>query len=166
MPDPGTHHGMLAAATEPGWLYLDGTHNRGPVTSRELVSLIASGRLARDTLVWTEGRPSWTPALSVPELSGSLPPPIPVEAIRAARERRWTFRETLRVLVAFSIATVFELSRSFSAEGFGGAIGLMLIPIIAGLALDGRKGRWRGFSQWVLWGTVLFLLIEIFTGPK
>jgi hypothetical protein len=52
----------------------------GPYDLQSLSSQIASGKLSRQTLVWTEGMASWTPAGQVPileKLFAGTPPPIP-----------------------------------------------------------------------------------------
>lgn len=55
----------------------------GPFDMQALYSQAASGRLMRQTLVWTKGMDQWTQAGQVPALAGifsSVPPPIPPEA--------------------------------------------------------------------------------------
>lgn len=52
----------------------------GPFDSATLASMVASGKLARASLVWRQGMPAWSAAESIPELSGffgSVPPPLP-----------------------------------------------------------------------------------------
>lgn len=61
------------------FLGLDGKQV-GPFDSATLAQMASSGRFTRETLVWKQGMPSWTPASSVSELSsifGSVPPPLP-----------------------------------------------------------------------------------------
>jgi membrane protease subunit (stomatin/prohibitin family) len=55
----------------------------GPFDMQTLYSQAASGRLMRQTLVWTQGMDQWTQAGQIPALAGifsSVPPPIPPEA--------------------------------------------------------------------------------------
>jgi len=52
----------------------------GPFDMQTLSSQAASGRLTRETLVWTQGMAQWTAAGQVPALAGILanvPPPLP-----------------------------------------------------------------------------------------
>jgi membrane protease subunit (stomatin/prohibitin family) len=52
----------------------------GPYDLQSLSSQIASGKMSRQTLVWTEGMTNWTPAGQVPileKLFAGTPPPIP-----------------------------------------------------------------------------------------
>ena len=55
----------------------------GPFDISLLPDKITAGTLTRDTMVWTNGMPSWTAAGLVPELSGlfkEVPPPLPPKA--------------------------------------------------------------------------------------
>jgi membrane protease subunit (stomatin/prohibitin family) len=52
----------------------------GPFTSAQLAQAIASGRVGRDSLVWSPGMNEWAAASAVPSLQGlfaASPPPIP-----------------------------------------------------------------------------------------
>lgn len=54
----------------------------GPHSMDELTSLATAGQLTRQTLVWRNGMPQWSPASSVSELSNlfaNVPPPLPTE---------------------------------------------------------------------------------------
>lgn len=55
----------------------------GPFDAEALKQQIASGRLTRESLVWKEGMPEWTPAAEVADVSklfGAVPPPVPPRA--------------------------------------------------------------------------------------
>lgn len=52
------------------WNYAESDQSKGPVSEDELIQLIQSGRLPRNTLVWTEGQADWQPAS---EIAGLLP---------------------------------------------------------------------------------------------
>lgn len=55
----------------------------GPLAPAELSARIAKGELTRETLVWREGMPAWTPAAQVPDVAalfGAVPPPLPPQA--------------------------------------------------------------------------------------
>jgi len=60
------------------WHYAFSASDQHTVSKNEIPGLIQSGVIRRDTKVWTEGMPSWTPAGEIfPELfSGSTPPPL------------------------------------------------------------------------------------------
>jgi uncharacterized RDD family membrane protein YckC len=49
------------------WFYAVGGRQQGPVSTEQLMALLASGQLSPGDLVWTEGMPEWLPAASVPE---------------------------------------------------------------------------------------------------
>ncbi len=66
------------------WYYLLNQEAKGPVEFATLTSLAASGAIKRETLVWKQGLPAWTPASDVPGLfldvaahAASPPPPPP-----------------------------------------------------------------------------------------
>ena len=74
------------------WFERDGQRG-GPVTEAELLSLIAQGDLAPETLIWRDGLPDWTPLRSVQELAFQLPPnppppPPPLPSPRPLAPRR------------------------------------------------------------------------------
>jgi len=52
----------------------------GPFDTNALQQKVQAGQMTRETLVWKEGMPEWTPAGQVPELQAlftSVPPPLP-----------------------------------------------------------------------------------------
>jgi uncharacterized membrane protein len=61
------------------WKYSKNGQSCGPVETDELKSLITSGQLPPDTLVWKEGMPNWIAAGTLPEFTGLVPavPPPP-----------------------------------------------------------------------------------------
>lgn len=60
----------------PMWYYQQGTERKGPVDEATIRSLISSGVISIDTLVWTEGMPSWV-ALQQTSLAAGMPVPPP-----------------------------------------------------------------------------------------
>ncbi len=57
-----------------------GGQQAGPFDVNQLRQMAASGNLTRETLIWKQGMPQWTPAGSVPEVAqvfGHVPPPLP-----------------------------------------------------------------------------------------
>lgn len=63
------------------WWYAEGSEQRGPISREELSTLLEGGKVRADTLVWTSGMATWTPAGLVPELGAQAKPPAE-EAIR------------------------------------------------------------------------------------
>jgi uncharacterized RDD family membrane protein YckC len=43
------------------WHYLEGSEQRGPVTDADLDTLVRTGKVGQDTLVWHEGLAEWLP---------------------------------------------------------------------------------------------------------
>jgi len=64
----------------PEWYYVAEGTPVGPVPLEDLASLISSGRLPTDVLVWRVGLPQWATAASQPEIASRVPPPIPLHA--------------------------------------------------------------------------------------
>lgn len=50
------------------WYFADGDEERGPVTEAQIRTLIGTGNLKADDLVWREGMDDWQPAGEVPGL--------------------------------------------------------------------------------------------------
>ena len=59
---------------ESTWYFAVGDEERGPVTEAQIRTLIGTGNLTRDDLVWREGLSDWTPAGEVPGLFDKEPP--------------------------------------------------------------------------------------------
>lgn len=63
------------------WYFGINGQNVGPLTLDVAKQLVAMGQLKADTLAWTTGMASWTPAGQVPSLAGLFgaggPPPLP-----------------------------------------------------------------------------------------
>lgn len=65
------------------WFYVDSERQRHQITEDQLQSLVASGVIRRETIVWCEGMPQWTPAAqAVGHLFGAAPatPPPSIPA--------------------------------------------------------------------------------------
>ena len=54
------------------WYYAQNNQQLGPVTLEALRGMAASGQLAPDNLVWTQGMAQWLPARTVPEVSDAF----------------------------------------------------------------------------------------------
>lgn len=80
------HHAPAMAAPPPlptaqQWYFGINGQNVGPLTLEVARQLVAMGQLKADTLAWTTGMTSWTPAGQVPSLTALFgaggPPPLP-----------------------------------------------------------------------------------------
>jgi hypothetical protein len=83
-PMMGSVAGAAPAAAPPplpaAWHVAENGQPVGPVPLAQLGEWVASGRLTRQTLVWSGGMAQWAPAGQVPQLAGlfpSTPPPVP-----------------------------------------------------------------------------------------
>lgn len=56
------------------WHYMKNGTQNGPASVDEVRSLLSSGALPGDALVWREGLAGWVPANSLPEFSGAAQP--------------------------------------------------------------------------------------------
>ena len=59
------------------WYYAEGGQSLGPVSDDEFQSLVSSGKIGSDTLVWHDGMEDWLPHSQVGQTT-------PAEAPRAA----------------------------------------------------------------------------------
>ncbi len=67
------------------WIYVVGGQRHGPLSAREIATLISGDRLAAHTLVWKPGMSEWRSACDVHEIAGYCPPPLP-DAIARVRQ--------------------------------------------------------------------------------
>lgn len=70
------------------WYYLDANQQQVPADESELGTLLQSGTIAADTMVWNESLPEWVAARDLfpdwfPEASAPEPGPAPAVALRA-----------------------------------------------------------------------------------
>jgi hypothetical protein len=78
-PAPGGPAAPPAADATEWYAERDG-QRVGPLPRTELATMVTSGQVTAQTLVWREGMGEWTPAGSVPELGEDfkkVPPPLP-----------------------------------------------------------------------------------------
>lgn len=76
----GTGAAMPSLAPAAPWHVAENGAPVGPFTGAQLAQAIASGRVTRESLVWSPGMAQWQPAEQVPMLRGlfaATPPPIP-----------------------------------------------------------------------------------------
>jgi hypothetical protein len=62
------------------WFYAENETRNGPVSESQLASLVASGKISRDTLVWNQSMTDWKPAGSTAFFppGAQSPPEIPL----------------------------------------------------------------------------------------
>lgn len=67
------------------YYYAENGEQRGPVPVAQIKTLIASGVIKRDSLVWRDGFAEWQAAATDPQIAGlfSQAPPIPTNAVTA-----------------------------------------------------------------------------------
>ncbi len=64
----------------PVWHLAENGQSLGPFSHQQLAAMCASGRIQRDSLVWTAGMAGWSAAGQVPQLAtlfAATPPPMP-----------------------------------------------------------------------------------------
>jgi uncharacterized membrane protein len=61
----------------------DGAQN-GPATTEDIKSLISSGTIKADSLVWRDGLPSWVAANTLSEFADVAPPVLPTPPVVAS----------------------------------------------------------------------------------
>lgn len=111
------------------WKYSKNGQSCGPVETDELKSLITSGQLPPDTLVWKEGMPNWIAAGTLPEFSGLVPvatPPVPTPGPRPTPASPSSEPPVPGVL---SEAEDIEKNKIFAILAYLGI--LFLVPLLA-----------------------------------
>lgn len=85
------------------WYYILKNQTVGPVSEQQLIALISSGKLAKDTPIWKQGMAGWLPASYSPlaasisasagaspqQPAGPAPTPQPVQAAAASPLPAW-----------------------------------------------------------------------------
>ena len=61
-----------SAADNGGWHYTKGRNSLGPISSQELRTMLATGRLLGSDRVWNETMSDWVPAGDLPQFMGSV----------------------------------------------------------------------------------------------
>jgi hypothetical protein len=101
--------------TQDTWFYTMHGKRVGPVRLQEITDLLVAGRLPTSTMVWTAGLSGWVPASKVPEITSSLPPPIPPpDRYNRPRGYLTSCTNCRRRLVAFSYRD--QAGRVFCSE--------------------------------------------------
>jgi type II secretory pathway pseudopilin PulG len=158
------------------WYHGESGRQEGPLTSDELKTLLASGRLGPATLVWREGMGDWLPVSQVPELapaSGAAPlPPMPAPPMPAApaaaptRERPWLL-SILAVLWIVCGVIAVAAGCWLLLSGLGGENADEVQLAGGGLAVLGLLSLLAGMGTWVLSkaGWVLAVVMALLALP-
>jgi hypothetical protein len=106
------------------WYFADGDEERGPVTEAQIRTLIGTGNLHAEDLVWREGLDDWMPAGEVPGLFGNGPSTAeaPFPAGRTRLERQATAADSGRQKRGLTQkgATHLAIDRTVSANILNG----------------------------------------------
>lgn len=114
------------------WWYQDGGVKNGPVTQATLNEMLAQGRLASDTAVWTASMAGWGPIGAQQEFAGAIEDPM------ANPWRRWLARLFdlwwQAPLVFLALGSVLRLAwpafvRWIDTPFAGKLFGLLCIPV-------------------------------------
>jgi len=158
---------------DPLWFYLDGEERRGPVTFVELIATLREAPAPHSVLVWHDGLADWQEAGSIPEIRGSLPPPVPfrppsgsavspvpfadAEAI-ARLYRRLVLLVGLQLLVGFLQAPLQAATPSVGVGLVAAVILLVLLGILVAMVVTTYKlTRLLRAGLPVLWAIAMFV---------
>lgn len=73
---PASGSPVSASQTSGGpddWFYAKGRNTHGPISSKELRAMLATGRVLGSDRIWNESLSDWVPAADVPQFMGSIP---------------------------------------------------------------------------------------------
>lgn len=77
-PDAQSDGTSSSSNTQPQWFYARAGQQIGPISKSILTQLILARQIAANDLVWSNGMPQWSAAISIPEFAGlfaTLAPP-------------------------------------------------------------------------------------------
>jgi len=112
------------------WYYQQGTERKGPVDEATIRSLISGGVISIDTLVWTEGMPSWV-ALQQTSLAAGMPVPPPSPAAFQAASNANAKDRVAYVLLAVLLGCVIH--NFYAGYNTKGIIQLLVSILTCGL---------------------------------
>lgn len=132
------------------WWYATGDTRKGPVSLETLRQLLLERKVSEGTLVWKEGRESWTPLSEMPELHQvvkAVPPELPKPTARehlialplAGPWRRFFARLVDLWVIALPISFVVAFALARFSPAFGlwiqrpgseYAFGWLLLPLV------------------------------------
>ena len=114
------------------WYYQDGSERKGPVDTATIKSMMASGSISIDTLVWKTGMSTWV-ALQQTELAAELPAPPPVVPTPGAGLSRGKSRVGYILLAILLGCGVHNFYAGYSARG----VVQLLVALIGGIITCG-----------------------------
>lgn len=123
-----------------GWYYVAEGRQAGPVTEEQFRSLVASGPIRPETLVWREGMAAWSPYATVSGAAGGVVPQAGLAgAVRPGGLSYGGFwiRFLARVVDALILAMVngvLTLPFAVGAAGRGGARMILVQGIAFGMS--------------------------------
>ena len=150
------------------WHYVLSAEQKGPIPEDQLLAMLGSGELARDTLVWTPGLEKWTPAAEVqalPLYHGLLPPPPAAEAVSAPKPTSKALSAIASIVGAaigyFAVkAMPFDLTVRLFAGGFAGLL-CGLIPYFIAKKRNNLKLAQLALGICILCGAILGLILAV-----
>ncbi len=113
LPVPSFPSQPSPVAGQGGWFISRNGSREGPLQDPEVASLIQSGQVGRETLVWTFGLQDWKPAIQT-RLAGlfSVPPPLVGDAINNTPMWILAFAPIIGSVGQVVLAPVFETPAS------------------------------------------------------
>ena len=165
------------------WYYAQSGQQRGPVELAELQGLLASGQLAAQDLVWTEGMAQWQPAAGVPQVMPTAPaaaiPPVPQPQAQTVQPAPFvapyqSAYQPYEQPSRHSGLAITSLVLSLLSLAIGGP--LLSVPgwICGHIALKGMRqtgdfrnqgiaqaGYWVGLILSLFWGLILLIVVVI-----
>jgi hypothetical protein len=150
------------------WHYVLSGEQKGPIPEDQLVALLASGELARDTLVWAPDMENWTPAGDVQALSPrpGMPPELPSATEPPAPKPE---SKALSVLASIAAAAIgffavrllpFDMTIRFMAGAFAGCL-CGLIPYFIAKNRSNLKLAKLALGICTLSGLLLGLILAV-----
>lgn len=126
------------------WYYADAGRQAGPVSDADFESLVATGSIRPETLVWREGMASWQSLATTRGMPAAAPIPPPVAAVSpyagfwirfVARFIDGIIQNILISIIAVPLLIVFGFGAGFSAilSQNNPEQALAMIPAMVGL---------------------------------
>ncbi|MGA2185891.1 MAG: RDD family protein [Bryobacteraceae bacterium] len=150
------------------WYYSDGRQQFGPVTQAEFDTLVASGRIGANTLVWRAGMPNWAPLGTVQQ-----PAPVvaasPVAVAPAPEQPQQQVRFCNQCGKPFAPADLLQIGNTMVCAACKDVMMQRLREgaVPGGLAFQGRQfaGFWIRFVAVLIDGIILGVVGAIINIP-